>query len=324
MEPSLLLPLLLILLFFPSITISSSSSSSPPLPQTPSPKPSPSSKPSPSPKSSPSSKPSTPSPTSSPSSSPTPKESTSPSPSPSSSPSSSSSPLDPKQLRALESLNIPTSKNPCSPTPLHNTTTCDTSKPFRHIISLRLSNCSSYVSLSSTALKSLSPTLQSLHLFNCPHRISGVSLSHLSNLTDLSLSNLQIKASGPYVILAHMNKLKTLTISNANLTGFLPRHVHSNLTHIDLSGNQLKGSIPPSITMLDSLEILNLSSNGFKGEIPSSIGDLISLKLCLCMSVSIICWAITKHYFLMSFPFFDSAAVLTHSYYLTVLLFCLS
>ncbi|CAL5183616.1 unnamed protein product [Lathyrus oleraceus] len=226
-----------------------------------------------------------------------------PTPSPTSSPPStpsSKSTLDPKQITALQSLNIPTSKDPCSQPSFHNATLCDSSKPFRHLISLTLSNCSSYVSLSFTALKSLS-TLTSLNLINCPispihfppqlisslrtftcinslRKISGVWLSQLQNLTDLTVSNVQVKASGPYVILGHMNYLKTLTVSHANLTGFLPGHIHSNLTHVDFSGNQLKGNIPSSITMLDSLQSLNLSSNKLAGEIPSSISDLISLK----------------------------------------------
>ncbi|KAK2438270.1 Receptor-like protein 51 [Trifolium repens] len=217
---------------------------------------------------------------------------------PTSSPSTSN--LDPNQLKALQSLNIPTSKDPCIQPSFHNATQCDSSKPFRHLLSLTLSNCSTSISLSYNALKSLS-TLQSLHFLNCPiapihfppqltysllsftsinslHKISGVWLSHLANLTDLTVTNTPIKASGPYVILAHMKKLKTLTISNTNLTGYLPKFIHSNLTHIDFSSNNLKGNIPTSITMLDSLESLNLSSNGFKGEIPSSLENLISLK----------------------------------------------
>ncbi|XP_057433498.1 receptor-like protein 51 [Lotus japonicus] len=226
-----------------------------------------------------------------------------PTPAPTSPPSSkpsSPSTLDPKQVTALQSLNIPTSKDPCAQPSLHNATLCDSSKPFRHLISLRLSNCSSYVALSFTALKSLS-TIQSLQLLNCPvapirfppeliaslrsftsvnslSKVSGVWLSQLENLTDLTVSNAEVKATGPYVILSNMKKLRTLTISNANLTGSLPGHVHSNLTHIDFSGNHLKGSIPPSITMLDSLQSLILSSNALTGEIPASIGDLISLK----------------------------------------------
>ncbi|XP_020990794.1 receptor-like protein 51 [Arachis duranensis] len=187
----------------------------------------------------------------------------------------------------------------CSKSAFHNATTCDNSKPFRHLISLTLSNCSSYVALSFTALQSLS-TLQTLNLLNCPvnpirfpleltsslhtftcinslRKVSGVWLSQLQNLTDLALTNVQVKASGPYVIFAHMDKLKILTISNANLTGFLPGHLHSDLTHIDFSGNKLKGTIPSSITMLSGLESLNLSNNNLSGEVPAIIGDLTSL-----------------------------------------------
>ncbi|KAF2309559.1 hypothetical protein GH714_003817 [Hevea brasiliensis] len=83
---------------------------------------------------------------------------------------------------------------------------------------------------------------------------------------------------GLYVILGNMRKLKYLTISNANVTGSIPKHLHFNLTHVDLSGNKLKGRIPSSISILEKLEMLNLSSNALTGEIPTNFGDLISLK----------------------------------------------
>lgn len=196
-------------------------------------------------------------------------------------------------MTALQSLNVP-SRNPCS---LYQ---CDSAKPFSHLLSLRFSNCSDDVSLSSTALKSLS-TLQNLSFYNCPiapihfpielslslrsfscihslRRLSGVFLARFVNLTDLTVTKVPVNTSGIYVILGNMKKLKSITISNASLTGSIPKHFHGNLTHIDLSGNQLKGRIPTSITLLDSLESLNLSSNGLNGEIPSEFGDLISLK----------------------------------------------
>ncbi|KAE9598932.1 hypothetical protein Lal_00022471 [Lupinus albus] len=220
--------------------------------------------------------------------------------SPITSPSSSTTTLDPKQIRALQSLNVPTSKDPCSQPSYQNATICDNSTPFRHVTSLTLSNCPSYVALSFTALKSLS-TLHTLHLLNCHlppirfpselisslrsftavnslHSVTGAWLSLLQNLTDLTVTNVQVKGSGPYVILAHMTKLQSLTISHANLTGYLPGHIHSKLTHIDFSENHLKGNIPISITILDTLQSLNLSSNSLSGEIPASIGDLISLN----------------------------------------------
>ncbi|KAK0578997.1 hypothetical protein LWI29_019470 [Acer saccharum] len=206
---------------------------------------------------------------------------------------STPSTLDPKQVTALQALNLP-SKNPCS---LYK---CDSSRPFSHLLSLHLSNCSDDISLSFTALKSLS-TLQNLSFFNCPiapihfpselslslhsfscihslRHLSGVFLARFVNLTDLTISNVPVNASGLYVILGNMKKLNSVTISNASLTGFIPKHLHLNLTHVDLSGNKLRGKIPTSVTLLENLESLNLSSNGLDGEIPSEFGDLMSLK----------------------------------------------
>ncbi|KAM3748397.1 hypothetical protein ACB098_05G105800 [Castanea mollissima] len=275
----------LLLLFSTAAAAAATKTHSPPisLPPTPSPK-------------------SSPTPTiPSPESSPTPATPSSPSPSSPSSPSSSSSStLDPKQLRALQSLNIPTSKDPCQPKN-NATLLCDSSKPFRHLLSLTLSNCSSDdVALSFTALKSLS-SLHSLSFLNCPispirfptdlssslhsftcinslKRLTGVWLSRLQNLTDLTVSSTVISASGPFVILGNMKKLTSITISHANLTGYIPKHLNLNFTHIDLSANKLRGKIPTSVTLLENLESLNLSSNALVGEIPTSFGDLISLK----------------------------------------------
>lgn len=180
---------------------------------------------------------------------------------------------------------------------------CDSSAPFRHILSLRLSNCSSDLQLSSTALKSLS-TLRSLSLLDCPRlaavhfppalasslrsfsavhsfrKLTGVWLSHLQNLTDLTVSDVLVNASGPTIILRSKKMLRSLTISRANLTGKLPNNwQHSpNLTHIDLSGNRLRGNIPGSLSQLGDLQLLNLSFNSLAGEIPDSIGDLSSLR----------------------------------------------
>ncbi|KAK4355425.1 hypothetical protein RND71_024396 [Anisodus tanguticus] len=215
----------------------------------------------------------------------------------------SSSLLDPKQLKALQSLNIPTGKDPC--TPLHNnspttTITCDSSTPFRHVISLSLTNCSDDVALSLTALKSLS-TLNTLRFFNCPikpihfpsqltsnlksftcinslKKLTGVWLSRLQNLTDLAVSHVSVTASGPSIILNGMKNLRTVSISNANLTGHLPKHWHGNVSYVDLSGNKLKGKIPSSLTELENLVYLNLSSNELNGSIPESFGDLSSLQ----------------------------------------------
>ncbi|KAL6562051.1 Receptor-like protein 51 [Orobanche gracilis] len=219
-----------------------------------------------------------------------------------SSPISSTSTLDPKQLRALQSLNIPISKDPCFPPPNHSSyaTTCDASTPFRHLLSLTLSNCSDDVALSLTALKSLS-TLTSLSFINCPispvrlpselalnlhsftclsslKKLTGVWLGRLRNVTELTVSRVSITASGPSIILGGMRFLHSVALSQTNLSGSLPKHWHPNLTSVDLSGNRLKGKIPASLTRLENLLHLNLSSNSLNGTIPSTIGDLGSLR----------------------------------------------
>ncbi|CAH8358523.1 unnamed protein product [Eruca vesicaria subsp. sativa] len=210
--------------------------------------------------------------------------------------SSSSSPLDPKQLKALKILTV--TKDPCNNNHSSTTITCDDANPFRHITSLSFKNSSS---LPSKTLKPLSKTLLSLSFLNCPslsppkhlptslhtfsslssfhrHPLSGVYLARLINLTTLTISSTPIKASGLYVILGNMPNITTLTLSSSNLPGKIPKTFHSNLTHIDLSNNLLRGSLRRSITLLTNLESLNLSRNSLSGEIPNSIGDLTLLK----------------------------------------------
>ncbi|KAK1378576.1 receptor-like protein 51 [Heracleum sosnowskyi] len=208
---------------------------------------------------------------------------------------SSSTTLDPKQLKALQSLNIPTTTDPCT------TTTCDNSSPFRHLLTLNLSNCPHHLQISTTALKSLF-SLTSLSILDCPAlplphfppqlstnlrsfsainsltKLSGVFLSHLTTLTTLTISNTTINSSHPSIILNPMKSLNFLTITQAKLNGFLPKHWHINLTYIDLSHNSLYGKIPTSLTRLENLQVLNLSSNGITGIIPHSIGDLLALQ----------------------------------------------
>ncbi|KAK4347262.1 hypothetical protein RND71_033601 [Anisodus tanguticus] len=212
--------------------------------------------------------------------------------------SSQSTDLDPNQLKALRSLGVPTGKDPCSP--LHKSTICDSSTPFHNLISLKLINCSNDVTLSQTALKTLS-TLLDLQFINCPvspihfpsqlssnlnsftcinslKKLTSLWLIRMHNVVNLTVSNVPVSASGPSIILNSIKNLHTVTISHANLKGVLPTRWHMNLTYVDLSGNKLEGKIPSSLTELENLVHLNLSSNSLNGTIPNSFGNLLSLE----------------------------------------------
>ncbi|KAJ6402211.1 hypothetical protein OIU84_014325 [Salix udensis] len=275
----ILLPLLLLFLISTTTTEAASASPTATLPPSPSP----------------TSSPTVPSiKTPSPASSPTPPTTKTPFP-------SINSTLSPKQLIALQSLDIPTSKDPCIQPSPHNATICDSSSPFRLLVSLHLSNCSSDLSLSYTALKSLS-TLQSLSFTNCPvtpirfpldlasslhsftcihslKHLTGVGLSRFVNLTDLTVSNVPVNTSGLYAVLGNMRKLRSVTISNANVTGYIPKHLLPNLTHIDFSGsNSLSGAIPDSMSAIPELAYVDMSSNQLNGTVPKFFAEMKKLN----------------------------------------------
>ncbi|KAG9448212.1 hypothetical protein H6P81_014340 [Aristolochia fimbriata] len=274
-KPPFFLILLLLLLSYAISTFSLSATVPPSIVDTPLPSPAPATKPKPS--------------------SPPPAPETKPKPS-----APSSSTLDPKQFTALESLSIPLGRDPCAFPSLDNATLCDSAKPFRHLLALRLVNCSDEVEMSATALKALA-TLKDLVFYNCPiepvrfpsalassltsftcvkslRSLTGVWLSRLQNLTRLTVAGVTVNASGPAIILSNMKHLTSVTITSTNLTGFLPKKWHLNITSIDLSGNRLRGRMPIAITRLSDLQFLNLSSNQLAGELPTTLGDLISLR----------------------------------------------
>jgi hypothetical protein len=219
-------------------------------------------------------------------------------------------PLDPQQLLALRALGLGAHPraDPCGAAAVVAAVnaSCDAGEPFRRVTSLALTNCSDTTSVSAAALEALAPSLRALAFSDCPaappralppeqlasglrafsctaslHRLSAVWLSHLTNLTELAVADTPLATGSPTelaVVVSHMEHLTRLTVSNANLSGFLPHHWHCpNLTHLDLSGNRITGAIPDTLTLLAGITHINLSSNALDGPIPTSIGDLISL-----------------------------------------------
>ncbi len=71
-----------------------------------------------------------------------------------------------------------------------------------------------------------------------------------------------------------------LDLSENNLSGSIPSELGSliNLNYIDLGFNELSGSIPESIGNLINLTNLNLSDNSLSGEIPADLENLVNLE----------------------------------------------
>ncbi|KAH9309755.1 hypothetical protein KI387_037666 [Taxus chinensis] len=216
--------------------------------------------------------------------------------------------LDTEQLAALKSLGVSTVKDPCAPSQ-QKISVCDNGKPLKHLVSLQLQYCSPESQMTQDVMEALS-TLHSLTFMDCPmspvrlpakllksltsftcisslgrtledqsvQGLSGVWLSRFHNLTKLTVSDVVVNASGPTIILSNMKHMRDVLISRTNLSGFLPKTWHENISSIDLSGNNLRGSIPSSMGRLSHLRTLDLSSNQLHGAIPSSLGKLLHME----------------------------------------------
>jgi len=79
--------------------------------------------------------------------------------------------------------------------------------------------------------------------------------------------------------IGNLTNLTELNLYGNQLTGSIPSEIGNltNLTELNLYGNQLTGSIPPEIGNLTNLTYMNLGSNQLTGSIPSEIGSLTNL-----------------------------------------------
>jgi len=71
----------------------------------------------------------------------------------------------------------------------------------------------------------------------------------------------------------------SLNLSNQDLTS-LPNNLleDTSITELDISNNQISGSLPSQIGQLKNLRTLNASNNNFTG-IPAEIGQLSNLEI---------------------------------------------
>ena len=113
-------------------------------------------------------------------------------------------------------------------------------------------------------------------------------VSCLPKLSVLWLSNCDLPLITPSS-LSHINSTKSLTqldlAGNPRITSSIfpwLQNSSTNLAYLDLSFNQLQGSIPNAFGNVNSLEQLTLSNNQLEGGIPKSFGIYVLYVNCVC------------------------------------------
>ncbi|KAK9058508.1 hypothetical protein SSX86_023350 [Deinandra increscens subsp. villosa] len=99
------------------------------------------------------------------------------------------------------------------------------------------------------------------------------------SLTYISLSGNDITGSIPSSLI-HSGKLSVVRLRGNMFNGSIPEGLFElGLKQIDLSRNQLTGSVPPgSSRLFETLESMDLSANGLSGDIPAEMGLFSRLR----------------------------------------------
>lgn len=99
-------------------------------------------------------------------------------------------------------------------------------------------------------------------------------------VTGLDFTGLGLTGYIPDTTIGKLTKLRSLDLSNNKIIG-LPSDLWSlgSLKSLNLSSNQISGSLPNNIGNFGFLESLDLSRNNFSGEIPATISSLVSLQV---------------------------------------------
>ncbi|KAH7299469.1 hypothetical protein KP509_24G013400 [Ceratopteris richardii] len=106
-------------------------------------------------------------------------------------------------------------------------------------------------------------------------------LSNISSLVILQLDNNKFSGSIPSNY-SKLQNLSKLSLRNCNLSGSIPDFSGlPYLAYLDLSGNQLNGSLPSLSFPSDLLTTIDLSSNHLDGEIPMHYLQYLNLEVLL-------------------------------------------
>jgi len=96
----------------------------------------------------------------------------------------------------------------------------------------------------------------------------------------LVFSGMKLSGPIPDTTIGKLTKLRSLDLSHNKITDLPPDFwSFSMLKNLNLSGNQISGSLTNNIGNFGLLEVLDLSNNNFSGQIPEAISSLMSLKV---------------------------------------------
>ncbi|KAL1555657.1 receptor-like protein EIX1 [Salvia divinorum] len=102
---------------------------------------------------------------------------------------------------------------------------------------------------------------------------------NLTNLLSLRLSFNFLSSMSAFFLDSVFESLETLDLSYNQLNGSMPDlRAFPSLTKLDLRGNNFTGHIPLTIGQLSNLQVLDLSYNSLEGSVPLSIGQLSNLQ----------------------------------------------
>ncbi|MED6218828.1 hypothetical protein PIB30_030145 [Stylosanthes scabra] len=107
------------------------------------------------------------------------------------------------------------------------------------------------------------------------------SLMNLSRFQELELAGNRLGGKLPHIIGDLPATMQQLHLEGNLIHGPIPPHISNlvNLTFLNLSSNQINGSIPSSLCRMIRLERVYLSNNSLHGEIPSALSDIKHLGL---------------------------------------------
>uniref|UniRef100_A0ACD5WC20 Uncharacterized protein n=1 Tax=Avena sativa TaxID=4498 RepID=A0ACD5WC20_AVESA len=152
---------------------------------------------------------------------------------------------------------------------------CQTKDP-RRIVSLRLANRG--------LVGQISPWLGNLtflrNLALPTNTLAGqipASLGRLRRLQTLVLSNNTLQGIIPS--LANCSALKVVWLNNNGLTGRIPEDFPPNIQELQLSSNDIGGTISPSLANITTLKKISFAFNRIEGSIPDELAKLDRLEI---------------------------------------------